>query len=325
MLSYALAIAIVISSLVLFSTAFFMSDLHRKDDFLWSGVGLFYALVLWYCAKNITGTVLLGQAAATILLVSFNWQTLKLRKAIANPEKAAEINNFSVLQSITGLLKRKKPQAKSTAPSKSETKSTLTEQEIAIPDSTPQESTPEEVVETTDIPNASPKIPVNDGEAIANEQSTDDNIDDTVIDSDAKAVAEMAEAVTPPIKDNQENIDSKVSKDQETPSQKPLPSEPSEVVNTTENKSDLPNESEITPENSAKISSDNQSKPISNLDSLETVEVAEILEAVTDESIANRDSDQANVIEVTTTDIKTTNEVAQTAQNPEEKPNSKEV
>ncbi|MEM7761539.1 MAG: Ycf66 family protein, partial [Cyanobacteria bacterium P01_A01_bin.40] len=54
MLSYALAIAIAISSLGLFLTAFLMSDLHRQDDFLWSGVGLFYALVLWYCAQNIT-------------------------------------------------------------------------------------------------------------------------------------------------------------------------------------------------------------------------------------------------------------------------------
>ena len=322
MLSYALAIAIAISSLVLFSTAFFMSDLHRQDDFLWSGVGLFYALVLWYCAKNITGAVLLGQAAATILLVSYNWQTLKLRKAIANPEKAGEINNFSVLGSVTGLLKRKKSQAKSTAPSKSETKPTLTEQEIAIPEITSQESTSEEVVDTKDIPTTSAEIPVNDAKAIADKQSTEQSTEETVTDSDVKPVAEMAEAVTPPIKDN---IDSQVSKDQETRSQKPLPSETSEIVSPTENQSDLPKESEITPENSAKNSPDNQSKPTSNLDSLETVEVAEILEAVTDESTANRDSDQANVIEVTTTDIKTTNEAAKTVQNPEEKPNSEEV
>ncbi len=318
MLSYALAIAIAISSLVLFSTAFLMSDLHRKDDFLWSGVGLFYALVLWYCAKNITGAVLLGQAAATILLVSFNWQTLKLRKAIANPEKAGEIDNFSVLQSVTGLLKRKKSPAKSTAPSKSETKPTLTEQEIAIPESISQASTTEEVTEPTEIPTASGKIPVNDAEVSKNEQPAVE----TVVDSDSQPMAEMAKAVTPEIKDN---IDPQVSKAQETRSPNPQPSQPVEVVSTAENKSDLPQESEITPENSAKIGSENQSQPTSTLDSLETVEVAEILEAVTDESTTNRDSDQSNVIEVTTTDIKTTNEVTKTVQNPEKKPNSEEV
>lgn len=141
MLSYALAIAVALSSLILFLTAFFMSDIHRKDDFLWSGVGLFYALVLWFCARNITGAVLLGQASASILLVSFVWQTLKLRKAIANPEKAAEINNFSVLQTATGLLKRKKKQP-STTPSKSavESPDVVTESDISIPQTTSDET-----------------------------------------------------------------------------------------------------------------------------------------------------------------------------------------
>ncbi|MEM8830260.1 MAG: Ycf66 family protein [Cyanobacteria bacterium P01_G01_bin.19] len=141
MLSYALAIAVALSSLILFLTAFFMSDIHRKDDFLWSGVGLFYALVLWFCARNITGAVLLGQASASILLVSFVWQTLKLRKAIANPEKAAEINSFSVLQTATGLLKRKKKQSSAT-PSKSavESPDVVTESDISIPQTTSAET-----------------------------------------------------------------------------------------------------------------------------------------------------------------------------------------
>lgn len=108
MLSYALAIAVALSSLVLFSTAFLMSDIHRQDDFLWSGVGLFYALVLWFCARNITGAVLLGQAAAATMLVSYSWQTLKLRKAVANPEQAEEISNFSLLKAANGLLNRQK-------------------------------------------------------------------------------------------------------------------------------------------------------------------------------------------------------------------------
>ena len=137
MLSYALAIAVAISSFGLFLTAFLMSDIHRKDDFLWSGVGLFYALVLWFCARNITGAVLLGQASASILLISFVWQTLKLRKAIANPEKAAEINNFSVLQAINGLSKGKKSRMQApVAPPVTESADVVTESKISIPQST---------------------------------------------------------------------------------------------------------------------------------------------------------------------------------------------
>ena len=155
MLSYALAIAVAISSLVLFSTAFLMSDIHRQDDFLWSAVGLIYALVLWFCARNITGAVLLGQAAASILLVSYNWQTLKLRKAVANPDRASEISNFSILRVVNGWLSRPKPQPQvNTTPAVNTTNPKVTESEIAIPDTASSEakdsglSKPEVVVET---------------------------------------------------------------------------------------------------------------------------------------------------------------------------------
>ena len=134
MLSYALAIAVAFSSLVLFSTAFLMSDIHRQDDFLWSGVGLFYALVLWFCARNITGAVLLGQAAATTLLVSYSWQTLKLRKAVANPEQATEINNFSLLKAANGLLNRQKVKSQpETVLSQTPVPEKVTDKAIAIP------------------------------------------------------------------------------------------------------------------------------------------------------------------------------------------------
>ena len=132
MLSYALAITVAVSSLILFSTAFLMSDIHRQDDFFWSGIGLIYALVLWFCARNITGAVLLGQAAAVAVLISSNWQTLKLRKAIAHPEKADELNNFSVLKVVNDLLSlRKSP---SQAVVNDSTANKVTEQEVAIPE-----------------------------------------------------------------------------------------------------------------------------------------------------------------------------------------------
>jgi hypothetical protein len=105
MLAYILAIAIGSSSLVLFMTAFVQPEIHRKDDFLWSGIGLFYALVLWFCANRLTGGVLLGQAAAVALILSYNWQNLKLRKAIAHPEKEITLD-FSITQAIQNFLGR---------------------------------------------------------------------------------------------------------------------------------------------------------------------------------------------------------------------------
>lgn len=106
MLPYALAIAVGLSSSVLFLTAFFLKDIHRQDDFFWSGIGLFYALVLWFCATSITGAVLLGQLAAVALLLAYFWQVIKLRGAIANPETRENLDRFSVVNSLKNFFRR---------------------------------------------------------------------------------------------------------------------------------------------------------------------------------------------------------------------------
>lgn len=98
MLPYILAIAVALASFILFIGAFALPKLHRQDDFLWSGVGFFYALVLWVCAGRLTGGVLLGQAAATLLLLAFGWQTLKLRRALAYPDSQTDLEGFSLTQ-----------------------------------------------------------------------------------------------------------------------------------------------------------------------------------------------------------------------------------
>ncbi len=112
MLAYILAIAVALASLTLYTSAFFLPELHRKDDFWWSSVGLFYALVLWVCAGRITGGVLLGQTAAVALVLSLGWQTLRLRRAIAHPEEQNAIANFSFtewLQKRVGSKPKKQP------------------------------------------------------------------------------------------------------------------------------------------------------------------------------------------------------------------------
>jgi len=98
MLAYLLAITVALGSLAIYIAAFFFQGIHRKSDFYWSGVGLFYALVLWICAGRITGGLLLGQIAGVALLGSFVWQTLVLRRELLPAEQRAGIPNPEELQ-----------------------------------------------------------------------------------------------------------------------------------------------------------------------------------------------------------------------------------
>jgi hypothetical protein len=81
MLANALAVLVGIGSLAFYLAAFFLPEVHRKSDFLLSGIGLFYAVVLWFCAGQITGAVLLGQLAGVTLVLWLGWQTLSMRRS----------------------------------------------------------------------------------------------------------------------------------------------------------------------------------------------------------------------------------------------------
>lgn len=152
MLVYILAIAIVIGSLGLYLAAFLFPDLHRRDDFLWSGVGLFYALVLWVCAGRITGGVLLGQTASVLLLSWFGWQVMIYRRAIARPEQQAEILKFSLLDWIEAKIRVKKPIISTPQPTVIVEKSSTETQEIIAKTKTDEGviTTEEKVEEVTE-------------------------------------------------------------------------------------------------------------------------------------------------------------------------------
>lgn len=132
MLAYVLALVIGLGSFGLYMAAFFFPEVHRKNDFIWSGVGLFYALVLWVCADRISGGVLLGQTASVALLGWLGWQTLTLRRQVtpaaqrtAVPSSEAVKEKLSTLASpetlaqiptqIGGQLAKLKPPARSKA------------------------------------------------------------------------------------------------------------------------------------------------------------------------------------------------------------------
>ncbi|HEY9649169.1 MAG TPA: Ycf66 family protein [Coleofasciculaceae cyanobacterium] len=104
MLPYILALVVGIGSFALYMAAFFFPEVHRKNDLIWSGVGLFYALVLWVCAGRITGGVLLGQMASVTLLGWFGWQTLTLRRNMMAPEQQTPIPDRGELQNKFGKL-----------------------------------------------------------------------------------------------------------------------------------------------------------------------------------------------------------------------------
>jgi len=202
MLAYILAIAIALASVVLFFSAFFAPKLHRKDDFLWSGVGLFYGLILWVCAGRFTGGALLGQMAAVVLVLSFAWQTISLRAAIANPEKQAGIKTFSLLDWVGGGLGKKKAKVPPTAKPAVETVTPIekTESAVVMENEIPETVPTEEAI--------TPEIKDETIEAIDDIQTSvspeGESVEEVVITETIEKIAEESlpekteETITPP-------------------------------------------------------------------------------------------------------------------------------
>jgi Ycf66 protein N-terminus len=103
MLAYILAVLVGTGSVSLYIAAFFFPEIHRKHDFIWSGVGFFYALTLWIYAHQLTGGILLGQATSVILLGWFAWQTLKLRRQLVPVNQQTPMPDTTKLQAQLGL------------------------------------------------------------------------------------------------------------------------------------------------------------------------------------------------------------------------------
>ncbi len=99
MLAYVLAWVVGLGSLGIYLAAFFFPEIHRKNDFIWSGIGLFYALVLWVYAKRVTGGLLLGQTASVSLLCWFGWQTLTLRRQLTPLDQQTQLPGGETVES----------------------------------------------------------------------------------------------------------------------------------------------------------------------------------------------------------------------------------
>lgn len=123
MLVYLLALAVALGSLAIYLAAFFFPEIHRKNDFIWSGVGMFYALVLWVCAGRISGGVMLGQIASVALLGWLGWQSLTLRYQLTPPAQRTPVSqevlkeklaNLSIPEKLGGLFSTVKDKAQQT-------------------------------------------------------------------------------------------------------------------------------------------------------------------------------------------------------------------
>ncbi len=103
MLAYILAVLVGTGSVGLYIAAFFFPEIHRKQDFIWSGVGFFYALTLWIYARQSFGGIVVGQTASVALLGWLAWQTLKLRRQLVPSNQQTPIPSISKIQQQVGL------------------------------------------------------------------------------------------------------------------------------------------------------------------------------------------------------------------------------
>jgi hypothetical protein len=93
MLHSLLAWTMGLGSLGLFASGFFLPEIRRKNDLIWSGIGLFYALVMTVDSGRLRGGMILEELASVILIVWFALQILKQRRRSVPPEKLTPLPN----------------------------------------------------------------------------------------------------------------------------------------------------------------------------------------------------------------------------------------
>lgn len=238
MLAYVLALAVGLGSLAIYLAAFFFPEIHRKNDFIWSGVGLFYALILWVFAQRINGGLLLGHVASVALLGWFGWQTLSLRRQVTpklqqTPVPSSEAVKTSIQQQVTKLsltdrlgqlqkgvsntltgVKDKFQKTPPKAPPKSTTTSTSAASTVLptveiIDNTTAVTETPvEEIATTTELENTISETPT----------------DEVVTNTEAAATTETLPEVIPPNPPSPELVEA-AQANSETEHKEPIPVE----------------------------------------------------------------------------------------------------
>jgi Ycf66 protein N-terminus len=156
MLAYILAVLVGMSSVGLYLWAFFFPEIHRKQDFIWSGVGLFYALFLWLYAHQVTGGILVGQTTSVALLGWFAWETFKLRRQLVPVNRSTS----PIAPNPTQHQNQRDSQPKAVKPTtKTPPQSPSPTPSAPIPTPTPIVTTAQTAPVATSIPLAQTKVP----------------------------------------------------------------------------------------------------------------------------------------------------------------------
>jgi hypothetical protein len=225
MLAQILAIAVALGSGLLFLTAFILPKLHRQDDFFWSAVGLFYALILWVCAGQMAGAILLGQVASVILLGWFAWETLRLRQAIADPTKIPDLDKVSLVAYVKDRFKKAPAVSTKTKAAKTETGA-----ETEKPNSSTAEvpETTDTEAPTTETQADQPPSPVASDEMPEADASPDVTPDEAVTVAEDEVIAPATpEAEVSPEPQTPDDQPAPDKTDSETISSPPITAQPS--------------------------------------------------------------------------------------------------
>jgi hypothetical protein len=91
MLHFLLAWTIALGSLGLFASGFFFPEIRRKNDLIWSGIGLFYALVMFVDSGRLRGGMILEELASVVLIVWLCAQMLQQRRRLVPADKQTPI------------------------------------------------------------------------------------------------------------------------------------------------------------------------------------------------------------------------------------------
>lgn len=198
MLAYVLALAVGLGSFALYMAAFFFPEVHRKNDFIWSGVGLFYALVLWVCAGRITGGLLLGQVASVALLGWSISQTLQLRRQITPAQQQTDLPSAEAVTNTVQAQVEKTVPGVLVGASKA-LNGVTTKIQQTFSKSNPPKPPVAATATTTTKPPASPKVEVIDNRTPITASQSVENPAPTQIEAKEVKVASSTTEVAQPI------------------------------------------------------------------------------------------------------------------------------
>jgi hypothetical protein len=94
MLTYLLIWTVALGSIAIYAASYIFPELYRKNDLLWAGIGLFYALILWVYAGRFNGGLLLGQTAGVSMFVWLGWQAMVQRRELTPVDQRTPVPDW---------------------------------------------------------------------------------------------------------------------------------------------------------------------------------------------------------------------------------------